>query len=140
MKRACLSKGLGLPVSILLTVLMMACDFSTAHITTATLGTGYAGGKVVGQTTTFQPSDREIHLVVEVANAPDGTKVTCAWWAVNAGGVTDNKVASLDLTLNSGQGIADCKFSNTSDWPSGTYKVDLSLNDKLDRTVPFSVA
>ena len=70
----------------------------------------------------------------------DGTKVTCGWYAVNAGGVTDHKLDSTDVTLGSGQGVADCKLTNTADWPSGSYKVDLSLNDKVDRSMPFTVA
>jgi hypothetical protein len=121
-------------------LLAMGCEFSSANISKADLGTGYDSGKVVNQTSTFHPGDHEIHLVVGVSNAPDGTKVTCGWYTVNAGGVTDHKMISTDVTLNSSQSIADCKLTNSSDWPSGSYKVALSLNDKLDRTIPFDVA
>jgi hypothetical protein len=120
--------------------MLMGCEASTANISSVGLGTGYANGKATNETSTFQPSDHEIHLVVAVSNAPDGTKVSCEWWQVNAGGVTDQKLGTTDLTLNSTTSTADCKVTNSNNWPSGSYKVALSLNDKLDRTVPFDVA
>jgi hypothetical protein len=135
-----LVSALAIPASIVLASLLMGCEASTANISSAELGTGSDNGRATNQATTFQPSDREIHLVVGVANAPDGTKVTCGWFAVNAGGVTDHKVISTDVTLNGSQSVADCKLTNGSDWPSGTYKVDLMLNDKLNRSIPFEVA
>jgi hypothetical protein len=133
-------KGLGVPASIVLTSLLVGCEVSTANVSSVGLGTGVENGKAVNETTTFQPTDHEIHLVVGVSNAPDGTKVTCGWYAVNAGGVTDHKLISTDVTLNGNQSVADCKLTNTSDWASGSYKVALSLNDKLERTMPFDVA
>jgi hypothetical protein len=139
-KSVVLTKALGLSASIFLVSLLMGCEFSSANISSVGLGTGIANGKAVNETTTFQPTDHEIHLVVGVSNAPDGTKVTCDWFAVNAGGVTDHKVIGTDVTLSSTQSVADCKLTNGSDWPSGSYKVDLSLNDKLNRTMPFDVA
>ena len=135
-----LVSALAVPAAIVLASLLMGCEASTANVSSAELGTGSDNGKATNQTTTFQPSDREIHLVVGVANAPDGTKVTCSWYAVAAGGVTDHKVISTDVTLNGSQSVADCKLTSGTDWPSGTYKVDLMLNDKLDRSLPFSVA
>lgn len=133
-------KALAIPASVVLGSLLVGCEASTANISSVGLGTGSENGKALNQTTTFQPTDREIHLVVGVSNAPDGTKVTCGWYAVNAGGVTDHKVISTDITLNGSQSVADCKLTNASDWPSGTYKVELLLNDKLDRSIPYDVA
>jgi len=46
----------------------------------------------------------------------------------------------LDQTeLQSGSGVLNFTLAGTQDWPVGKYKVDLFLNDKLDRTTDFTV-
>ena len=50
------SKALGLPAAAVLVSLLTGCEASTASISSADLGTGYANGKVVDQTTSFRPS------------------------------------------------------------------------------------
>jgi hypothetical protein len=123
-------------------LVLCTCSFSltTAHVTSAQLARGYDKGKAVDPTTTFKPSDHVIHLVVAVGNAPDNTKVGASWFAVDAGGSQNEKLDSASGTLKNGEDHVDLTLSNTSNWPRGTYKVDLMLDDKRDRTLDFEVA
>jgi hypothetical protein len=122
-------------------LLVSTCSFSwsTAHVTSAQLARGYDQGKAVGPTTTFRPTDRIIHLVVVVGNAPDDTKVGATWYAVDAGGVENEKLDSAGGTLKSGEDRIDLTLSNTRNWPRGKYRVELMLDDKRDRTLNYEV-
>lgn len=119
-----------------LAALSLACgfNFSTANIAGATLAKDAAGNT---PTTTFA-QDEVFFAVVELANAPDDTKVKAVWTAVEAEGIDPNhKIDEAELT--SGDGTIQFDLSNDKLWPPGKYKVDLYLNDKLDRTLEFTV-
>ena len=124
-----------------LAVSISACEFSasTATITSAELARGYADGKATDTTTTFAPSDTPLHYVVTLGSAPDDTKVKAVWTIVDAGDgqIKDQK---LDETvLQSGSSVLNFTLASKQDWPAGKYKVELFLNDKLDRTTDFLV-
>jgi len=124
-----------------LAVAVSACEFSasTASITSAELARGYADGKATDTSATFAPSDTPLHYVVTLGNAPDDTKVKAVWTIVDAG---DGKFKDqkLDETeLQSGSGVLNFTLAGKQEWPIGKYKVDLFLNDKLDRTADFLV-
>jgi hypothetical protein len=127
--------------------LLAACSASTANITSADLGTGFdsSTNKVTGATTTFGKTEPALHCVVAVANAPDGTTVRVVWTAVAAvdasgNAVKDTKVNETTTTLTSdGVVNASLNIPSTGAWPTGSYKADIYLNDKLDRTLTFTV-
>jgi hypothetical protein len=117
-------------------VATLACDFSasTANIKDATLARDYDGT----QPTTVFAGNEAFYLTVELANAPDDTKVKAAWTAVEAEGVTPNTFID-EYELTSGSATLHFELSNNQLWPRGKYKVDLYLNDELDRTLEFQV-
>ncbi len=120
----------------LLVLTALACGFnvSTANIAAAKTAKD-ANGK--NPATTFEPSDT-FYAVVDLANAPDDTTVKAVWTAVAADGVAPNHVID-EATLTSGGGTLQFNLTNDKMWPAGKYKVDLYLNDKLDRTLEFEV-
>jgi hypothetical protein len=127
--------------------LLAACSASTANITSAELGTGVdsSAGKATGVTTTFGKTAPGLHCVVTVANAPSGTVVKTTWTIVDAvdlsgNPVKDTKLKDVDYTFQS-DGWSDFNLTppSTGEWPVGSYKVDIYLNDKLDRTLTFTV-
>lgn len=130
---------------VLVAALLSACDASTANIQSADLGKGYDSGsqKVTGATTTFAPTDTTIHLVVKVANAPDDTTVKAVWTAVDvpSQSIKDQKLAEKSYATKDIGTSIDFTLAGSADqqWPVGSYKVDLYLNDKLDRTLNYSV-
>lgn len=126
-------------VSFLLVVLVfasMACSFSasTANIASAVTARDPEGTE---PTTVFAP-DEPFYLIVELGNAPDDTTVKASWTAVDAEGVEPNMLID-EAELASGSGTLTFDLTNDNLWPAGSYKVDLYLNNELERTVEFSV-
>ncbi|MBN1994272.1 MAG: hypothetical protein JW953_16360 [Anaerolineae bacterium] len=124
-------------VIFLVVATMLACGFnvSTANISEAKM-TKDADGQ---QATSVFAQDDAFYAVVKVANAPDDTKVKAIWIAVAADGVDPNFVIG-EKELEGG-GTLTFSLSNAEDqlWPAGKYKVDLYLNDELDRSLEFNV-
>jgi hypothetical protein len=120
----------------LLILTALACSFnvSTANISEATLAKDPDGTQ---PTTTFT-QDEVFYCVVELANAPDDTKVKASWTAVEAEAMAPDFLID-EAELTSGDGTLTFDLTNDSLWPVGKYKVDLYLNDKLDRTLEFQV-
>jgi hypothetical protein len=128
----------GLLLSIVV-LFMVSCSFSTANISSADLAKEVPGGKpekISG--TTFHTADGPFHLLVIVANAPEGTKVKASWFAVEAGNEKGTLIDENEITLTNETDV-DFNLSLPRPWPVGKYKVDLYLNSKLDRTIPFDV-
>ena len=132
---------------VLVAVVAAGCNFSisTANITNATLSKDVQGDKFepVDPTTTFPTDQPVIHLVANVANAPEGTKVKSVWTAVDVGDVApaNTQIAETEVVLNSdGSAHFTLSIPDTGVWPVGKYKVDVYLNDKLDRTLEYTIA
>ena len=132
---------------LLVAVLASACSisFSTANITQAVLAKGVTGEtfEPVNPTSTFPPDQAVIHLVVSVANAPAETKVKTVWTAVDVGDASpaNTKIDEAEVTMDSsGNAHFTLSLPNRGAWPVGKYKVEIYLNDKLDRTLEYTVA
>ncbi len=95
----------------------------------------------IGVTDTFAPKQPKIHIIVTVNNAPNGTTVKAALTALDAGSAIPPNTKLGEPSLNvSGSQNADFFFEPTSQgFPVGTYKVDILLNNKFDRTLSFTV-
>jgi hypothetical protein len=112
---------------------------SDVAITSVKLAKDFTYGDVVNPTSTFYPNDREFHLVVDLDNAVDGTKVGGVWYAVDAGSHKNEKLDSQTYTLKNGEDRVHFTLTNQDNWPKGSYKVQVMLNGKLTRTVGFRV-
>ncbi len=126
--------------------LLAACSASTANITSSELGTGYDSGssKATGVATTFDKAAPEIHVVTAVANAPDGTTLRTVLTGVDITDVNgtetkDTKLNEVTKTLSSDSTVNVTFTAPATGWPTGSYKSDIYLNDKLDRTLTFTV-
>ena len=92
-------------LAVLVAVVAAGCNFSisTANITNATLSKDVQGDKFepVDPTTTFPADQPVIHLVANVANAPEGTKVKAVWTAVDVGDVApaNTQIAETEVVL-----------------------------------------
>jgi hypothetical protein len=126
-------------------VTLAACDFSisTANIPQAVLAKDVQGDNFepVDPTSTFPVDQPVIHLVVTVANAPEDTKVKTVWTAVDVGDVAPANTLIDEVTLDaSGNAHFTLSLPSSGVWPEGKYKVDIYLNDKLDRTLEYTIA
>jgi len=127
--------------------ILAACSASTANITSAATGTGFdkANNAVTGATDTFDKAAPVIYAVTSLANVPDGTTVRAVLTAVdvtdmNGNAIKDKQVGDTTQTLSSDSAVGfSFTVPSTGEWPTGSYKVDLYLNDKLDRTLNFTV-
>ena len=125
-------------LSAVLVLLLTACEFSasTANIGSAILARDEAGSE---PTTTFAPTDT-FYLIVELNNAPDDTTVRAVWYAVDGGDVAPANTLIDEATLTSGSGTLTFDLVSDTQWPPGTYRVELYLNDEIAQTLEFSVA
>jgi hypothetical protein len=114
-------------------------DSSGVEITSVKLAKDFTYGDVVNPTSSFYPSDRAFHLVVDLGNPVDGTTVGGTWYAVDAGSHRNEKLDSQTYTLKNGEDRVHFTLTNQDNWPKGSYKVQVILNGKLSRTVDFRV-
>ncbi len=128
-------------------VILAACSFSvsTANITQAVLAKDVKSDtfEPVDPTSTFPTIQPVINLVVTVANAPSDTKVKTVWTAVDVGDAApaNTKIDEAEVTLDaSGKAHFTLSLPSSGVWPVGKYKVEVYLNDKLDRTLEYNIA
>lgn len=120
---------------LILAILASACSFSTANITSAKMT---VGGEGTQETTVFAP-DQTFYCIVELANAPDDTRLKAVWTAVQVEGEAPNLLLDETEIITGDGNVITFKATNQGLWPVGKYKVDLYLNDALDRTLNFEV-
>ena len=92
-------------------------------------------------TSVFAPSDA-VYVVTDLANAPVGTQVVSKWYYVSVDGVAPNTlIDEADITIEEDDftGTVHFFFPAGTDWPVGTYAVELYLNSELIDTVNYSV-
>jgi pectate lyase len=134
-----------LMMALVLGMALVGCDASTANIQSAQLAKGFSDNKAVDPTTTFGTGDT-FHCVINVANAPEDTKVKAVWTAVDSKDaegteIKDYKIDEAEFATKDIGSVVHVTLSPPSSgvWPTGSYKVDIYLNGKLDRTLDFTV-
>ena len=130
-------KNLRIVFAVLALVLAnLACEFnaSTANISEAYMARDNQG---TDRTTVFTQND-VFYCIVQVANAPADTVVKVVWYAVNTQDFEPNLLLDQVETTTSDSAIP-FKLTNENLWSIGTYKVEIYLNDTLDRTLDFEV-
>lgn len=124
-------------VTVILAMATLACggSLSTANIKSAALSPHESGSP---ETIVFKQDDLTVYCLVQLANAPDDTAVKATWIAVDVEGTDPNTLID-ETTLTSGDAELTFELTNSQLWPVGTYKVELYLNDKLDRTLEYRI-
>jgi hypothetical protein len=99
-------------------------------------GDGSAGDRV----TSFNASDNPIHCVVLFDSSKPGTVVKMNLVAVNAEKVKKNTdVVDTSITLQGKQDKADFQASLPQNWPVGTYRFDIFVNDEKAGSQTFEI-
>ena len=93
----------------------------------------------VNPTTAFS-SKAVFHAVVAIKDAPKNTRFTAAWYVTDVGSASspNSLIDSTDLTADGTRNI-DFTLSPNNQWPAGKYRVEISVNNVLDRVVDFTV-
>ena len=127
----------------LLLVVVLACSFSTANLSSLKVSKDKSGSP---ETSTFGPNDT-VYVVGTVSNAPGKVKVKGLLAFDDVAGQQPGPIPGLEKTLNlEGSGTATYTFTPPPDgWPKGKYKVEVTLMDdsgaqKDQKTTTFTVS
>jgi hypothetical protein len=123
--------------SIALLLLVSACNFSASTANIKNAYTARSDNNELQQTTVFVQDD-VFYSIVEVANAPDDTVTKAMWYAVNAEGIDPNFFIA-EAEFNGGGELTFDLTNNDLLWPVGKYKVEIYLDDTLEKTLEFTV-
>jgi hypothetical protein len=96
-------------------------------------------GKPGETTSTFAPGDRTIYCVAYLNKAKAGTEVKFVWKIVDVGGEKDVEMKTIDYTTKSFENKVHGHLIRPSDWPTGTYEVDVLINGALDKTITYTI-
>ena len=94
-----------------------------------------AAWNAVEPTTTFKPKDR-INALVQTAHALPGNSVVATWWYVKT-----NQVIKSDTIALRETGANNTQFfiERAKGWPTGDYRIDVTLNGGAPRSTTFQV-
>ena len=98
------------------------------------------GGDAGATTTTFSPSERTVHVVINLNKAKAGTNVKVIWFADDVEGATNKELKTLEYTTTAFDKKVPGYLRWSQDWPRGRYKVEVYINGNLDKTIYYDVA
>jgi hypothetical protein len=113
----------------------------SGYILDVTLAKDVQGNNLdpAGATTVFSPADT-IHAVVSIANAPKGTEFKANWYVEDIGDASQaNKLIISSQLSADGTRNLDFKLTPTTQWPAGTYRVEILVNGQVESTATYSV-
>ena len=122
-------------IVVMLTVLACGFNFSTAKITSAKM----TANPDTEQETNIFSQDQTFYCIVVLENAPEETTIKAVWTAVNVEGEQPNLMIDEAEITAGNENVFTFNLQNNGLWPKGKYKVDLYLNNNLDRTLEFEV-
>ncbi|HEX6189367.1 MAG TPA: hypothetical protein VFZ40_14905 [Pyrinomonadaceae bacterium] len=90
-------------------------------------------------TSTFSPSDRTVHVIINLNKAKAGTDVRVVWFADEVEGATNKELKTLEYTTKAFDKKIPGYLRWSQDWPKGSYRVAVYINGNLDRTIFYEV-
>ena len=90
-------------------------------------------------TSTFSPSDRTVHVIINLNKAKAGTDVKVTWFADEVEGATNKELKTLEYTTKAFDRKIPGYLRWSQDWPKGRYRVAVYINGNLDRTIYYEV-
>jgi hypothetical protein len=90
-------------------------------------------------TSTLSPSDRTVHVVINLNKAKTGTDVKVTWLADDVAGTTNKQLKTLEYTTKSAERKIPGYLTWSQDWQKGRYRVEVYIDGRLDRTVYYDV-
>lgn len=112
---------------------------STGAIKEIHMAKDNGSGDPGAETNSFGGDDRTIHCVVRLAEAKAGTKMRFSWWIVDADGSKNEKIKDIDYSTRALENVVHGHLTLPQDWPPGKYKVEVYVNDNLEKTVGYGV-
>lgn len=86
----------------------------------------------------FKPTDNPQKFAVKMSEM-GAARVKAVFTAVDADGQKNVKLLDKELELTDAMNTASYSLKLPGDFPVGTYKIDVHVNDKLAKTVEYKV-
>ncbi|HXI75201.1 MAG TPA: hypothetical protein VNG94_06410 [Pyrinomonadaceae bacterium] len=96
-------------------------------------------GQPGDETTSYEPTDLTVHCIIELNKAKKGTEVRYVWKIWDVEGEKDKEIKTTDYTTNSFENKVHGHLQLPSDWPKGTYRVEVYINGNLDKTIDYTI-
>ena len=91
------------------------------------------------ETTSFEASEHTVHCIANLNKAKKGTKVRFIWKMIDVAGSKDKEIRTTDYTTNSFENKVRGHLVLPKDWPTGKYRVEVYINDGLDKTIDYMI-
>ncbi len=89
--------------------------------------------------TSFLASDRVLHCIAELSQAKAGTQVKFIWNTVQISGSQNEAFKTVEYATKAGEALVHGNLSLQNDWPRGTYRVDIYVNNTLAKSVNYTI-
>jgi tetratricopeptide (TPR) repeat protein len=89
--------------------------------------------------TSFLASDRVLHCIAELSQAKAGTQVKFIWNTVQISGSQNEAFKTVEYATKTGELLVHGNLTLPNDWPRGTYRVDVYVNNTLSKSVNYSI-
>ena len=90
---------------------------------------------------TFATDTAKVYVGYSLAEVNPGSKIKIVWTAEKVDGVQENSKITDSETIASSMVAGMFSYSKPpKGWPTGTYRVDLCIDGRLDKTLRFKVA
>ncbi len=115
-----------------------ATDSSAVSVTSAEMSRDHDGKDV---TTTFKTTDMPIYTQVKLSGPGNGVKVKAVWTVVDAGGHKNMKFIEKELVADGAKDTLtfSVNLAKGDDWDKGTFKTDIYIDGKLDKSLDWEV-
>jgi hypothetical protein len=121
-------------------ILAGGCQFTTAHFSEVTLARSIDASKApVERTAGFTKSDPVLYCSARMQNTPADTKVKAIWWHF-PDGAPKQVVDSTEIVLSEDAWVAFSLRLSQDALPYGKYAIDLSIDGKAQKQLPFTIA
>jgi serine/threonine protein kinase len=91
------------------------------------------------RTSSFSPSDRTIHCIIELNKAKKGTEVRFTWKAMDVVGAFNEEIKTIYYTTQEFENKVRGHLTFPKDWPTGKYRVEVYINGDLDKTIDYTM-
>ena len=89
--------------------------------------------------TSFDPSDRTIHCVINLNKPKSGTSVKFVWIMADVGSTKNGELKTIEYTTDGKEDLVHAHLTYSRDWDKGTYRVKVYINGDLDKTIDYKV-
>lgn len=109
---------------------------ATTTIESVQLGDGLSADRTIAQPISSFGSHSVIYAVVNTNSSGSGTAAITAKWLFQDGQVVNESTQQINA---SGAAHTDFHISKPTGFPVGNYSLEVSINGKVERTMPFEV-